>query len=140
MGLSSTDERKETAMAEPWLDVVERVTEFFAPAQLEACARRTGFVRRTSKLTGKVFVALVTLGTWSTRRTSLGQLAAKAARLPTPVDIAPEALHQRMTWRAVAFLRALLQKAFAQLHAGTSGCETGVFISCTAVHIADSTG
>src|SRR5215510_9498943 len=97
MGLSSTDERKETAMAEPWLDVVERVTEFFATAQIEACARRTGFVRRTSKLTGKVFVALVTIGTWSTRKTSLAQLAAKAAQLPTPIDISPEALHQRMT-------------------------------------------
>jgi hypothetical protein len=71
MGLSSTDEGKETAMAEPWLDVVEKVTEFFAPAQLEACARRTGFVRRMSKLTGKVFLALVTLGAWSTRKTSL---------------------------------------------------------------------
>jgi hypothetical protein len=49
-------------MAEPWLDVVERVTEVFATAQFEACARRTGFVRRTSKLTGKVFVALVRWG------------------------------------------------------------------------------
>jgi hypothetical protein len=35
-------------MAEPWLDVVEKGTEFFATAQIEACARRTGFVRRTS--------------------------------------------------------------------------------------------
>ncbi len=77
-------------MAEPWLDVVEKVTEFFATAQFEACARRTGFVRRTSKITGKVFVALVTLGAWSTRKTSLGQLAAKAAQLPTPVAFCPK--------------------------------------------------
>jgi len=47
-------------MVEPWLDVVEKVTEFFASAQIEACARRTGFVRRASKITGKVFLALVT--------------------------------------------------------------------------------
>ena len=71
-------------MPEPWLGVVEKVTEFFVTAQIEACARRTGFVRRTSKLTGKVFLALVTVGTWSQRRTSLGQLAAKAAQVPTP--------------------------------------------------------
>ena len=127
-------------MAEPWLGIVEKVTEFFASSQLEACARQTGFVRRTSKITGKVFLALVTLGAWSLRRTSLGQLAAKAAQLPTPVDISPEALHQRMTGRAVAFFRALLQQAFAQLQAGTTGCETGIFTSFTAVHIADSTG
>lgn len=127
-------------MPEPWLGVVEKVTEFFATAQIEACARRTGFVRRTSKLTGKVFLALVTVGTWSTRRTSLGQLAAKAAQLPTPVDISPEALHQRMTQRAVAFLQAMLQRAFAQLHTGETSGDTALFTAFTAVHIADSTG
>src|SRR5215475_8646877 len=127
-------------MAEPWLGVVEKITEFFATAQIEAYARRTGFVRRTSKITGKVFLALVTLGAWGTRRTSLGQLAAKAAQLPTPVDISPEALHQRMNRRAVAFLRALLQRAFVQLHMSTPGCDNELFASFTAVHIADSTG
>ncbi len=127
-------------MVEPWLDVVEKITEFFAPAQIEACARRTGFVRRTSKITGKVFLALVTLGAWSARRTSLGQLAAKGAQLPTPVDFSPEALHQRMTQRAVAFLRALLQQAFAQLHTGKTVCDTELFTPFTAVHLADSTG
>jgi hypothetical protein len=119
---------------------VEKVTEFFATAQVEVCARRTGFVRRTSKLTGKVFLALVTLGTWSTRKTTLGQLAAKAAQLPTPVDISPEALHQRMTRRAVAFLQALLQQAFGTLQAGSTVCDPELFASFTAVHIADSTG
>jgi hypothetical protein len=130
----------ETAMTEPWLGVVEKGTEFFATAQIEVCARRTGFVRRTSKITGKVFLAVLTMGTWGTRRTSLGQLAAKAAHLPTPVDISPEALHQRMTQRAVAFLRALLQQAFAQLQRGDTVCDAELFASFTAVHIADSTG
>src|SRR5499426_806075 len=127
-------------MAEPWLGIVEKVTEFFATAQIEACARHTGFVRRSSKLTGKVFLALVTVGAWSTRKTSLGQLAAKAAHVPTPVEISPEALPQRMTRRAVAFLRALLQRAFAKLHTGDTVCEVELFTPFTAVHIADSTG
>jgi hypothetical protein len=140
MGMSSTHDGKETAMAEPWLGVVEKITEFFTTAHLEACARRTGFVRRTSKLTGKVFVALVTLGAWSTRKTSLGQVVAKAAQLPMAVDVSPEALHQRMTQRAVAFLRELLQRAFAQLHTGETIGNAELFASFTAVHIADSTG
>lgn len=126
-------------MAEPWLGIVEKVTEFFATAQVEASARRTGFVRRTSKITGKVFLALVPLGTWSTCKTSLAPLAAKAAQLPTPVDMSPEALHQRMTRRAVAFLRALLQRAFAQLHRGDTVCDAELVATFTAVHIADST-
>jgi hypothetical protein len=140
MGMSFSNEAKETAMVEPWLDVVEKVTEFFATAQIEACARRTGFVRRTSKITGKVFLALVTFGTWSLAKTSLAQLTAKGAQLPTPVAFSPEALHQRMTSRAVAFLRALLQRAFAELHTVNPWCDDGLFAGFTAVHIADSTG
>ena len=127
-------------MAEPWCGVVEKITEFFATAQIEACARRTGFVWRTSKITGKVFLTLVTLGVWSTRKTTLGQLAAKAAQLAAPVDFSPEALHQRMTRRAVAFLQAMLHQAFVKLHTGSTVCDTELFASFTAVHIADSTG
>jgi hypothetical protein len=127
-------------MAEPWLGIVEKLTEFFATDQIEASARRTGFVRRTSKITGKVFLALVTFGVWGTAKTSLAQLAAKAAQWPTPVDISPEALHQRMTRPAVAFLQALLRRAFTKLHAGDTVCDTELFAPFTAVLIADSTG
>jgi hypothetical protein len=45
-----------------------------------------------------------------------------------------------MTQRAVAFLRVLLQRAFAQLHTGTTVCDPELFAAFTAVHIADSTG
>jgi len=56
------------------------------------------------------------------------------------VDSSPEALHQRMTQRAVAFLRVLLQRAFAQLHTGTTVCDPELFAALTAVQLADSTG
>jgi Transposase DDE domain len=127
-------------MAEPWLSAVESLTEFFSAAHIEASARRTGFVRRASKLTGKVFLALMTFGAWSTTKTSLAQLAAKGAQLPQPVAVSPEALHQRMTHRALAFLQEMIQTAFATLHKGDTGCEDGVFTAFSAVHIADSTG
>ena len=41
---------------------VEKLTEFFATDQIEASARRTQFVQRASKITGKRFLALVTFG------------------------------------------------------------------------------
>ena len=117
MGVSSANEGEETADGRTVDHEWERITEFFATALIYlACARRTGFVRRTSKLTGKVFLALVTLGTWSTRQTSLGQLAAKAAHVTLRCGHSPKALHQRMTQRAAAYLRALLQRAFALLN------------------------
>ena len=127
-------------MAEPWLSTVEKLTEFFASDQIEASARRTKFVQRASKITGKLFLALVTFGRWSTPKTTVAQLAAKAAQLETPVDFTPAALQQRMTARAVAFLREVLQLAFAQLHAVGTVCEDGLFAAFGRVHIVDSTG
>src|SRR5262245_42165694 len=140
MGLSSTHEEKETAMAEPWLSTVAKVTEFFSMDQIEASARRTKFVQRASKITGKLFLALVTFGRWSTPKTTVAQLAAKAAHLDEPVDITPEALQQRMTARAVAFLQELVQTAFTKLHTGDTICEEGIFAPFPRVHMADSTG
>ena len=78
-------------MAEPWLSTVEKLTEFFAEEHIEASARRTKFVQRASKITGKLFLALVTFGRWSTPKTTVAQLAAKAAQLAVPVDITPAA-------------------------------------------------
>jgi Transposase DDE domain len=127
-------------MAEAWLSTVEKLTEFFATDQIDASARRTKFVQRASKITGKLFLALVTFGRWSTAKTTVAQLAAKAAQLDRPVDITPAALQQRMTDRAVAFLREVLQMAFAQLHAVGSVCEDGLFAAFGRVHIVDSTG
>ncbi len=127
-------------MAEPWLSTVEKLTEFFSSDQIEASARRTKFVQRTSKITGKLFLALVTFGRWSTPKTTVAQMAAKAAQLERPVEITPAALQQRMTERAVAFLREVLQLAFAQLHAVGTVCEDGLFAAFGRVHIVDSTG
>jgi Transposase DDE domain len=127
-------------MAEPWLSTVEKLTEFFSTEHIAASARRTKFVQRRSKITGKLFLALVTFGRWSTAKTTVAQLAAKAAQLDAPVDITPAALQQRMTGRAVAFLQDLLQTAFAKLHAVGTVCEDGLFAAFGRVHIADSTG
>ncbi len=127
-------------MAEPWLSTVEKLTEFFSADQIEGSARRTKFVQRASKITGKLFLALVTFGRWSAAKTTVPQLAAKAAQLEVPVDITPEALQQRMTARAVAFLQELVQTAFTKLHTGDTLCEEGIFAPFPRVHITDSTG
>src|SRR6266545_7304764 len=123
MGLSSLTIRQETAMAEPWLSTVTKLTEFFSADQIEASARRTKFVQRASKITGKLFLALVTLGRWSAPKTTLAQLAARAAQIEQPVAVTPEALQQRMNARAVAFLQDLRRPAFAKLHTGDLVCD-----------------
>src|SRR6266508_5272482 len=140
MGLSSLTTRQETAMAEPWLSTVTKLTEFFSADQIEASARRTKFVQRASKITGKLFLALVTLGRWSAPKTTLAQLAAKAAQVEQPVAVTPEALQQRMNERAVAFLQDMIQTAFTQFHTEDTGCDETLFAAFGRVHIADSTG
>jgi hypothetical protein len=53
------------------------LTDFFSSDDIEAAARRTGFVKRASKLTGTLFLALVTCGAWSDATTTLAPWAAQ---------------------------------------------------------------
>lgn len=127
-------------MADPRLSALTKLTEFFSTDQIEASARRTGFVQRTSKITGKLFLALVTFGSWSTPQTSVAQLAATGAQWQKPVAVSPAALPQRLTRRALAFLQELSQSAFAKLHARDTVGDESLCGSFSAVHSADSTG
>jgi hypothetical protein len=127
-------------MAEHLLSSLTMLTEFFAAAQIEAAARRTGFVKRASKMTGKIFLALVTFGVWSDAKTTCAHLAAQATQLDEPVAVSPEAISQRMHQRAHAFLQEMIQQALAKTHAIDTGCEEAFCAVCTKVSLADSTG
>ena len=119
---------------------IAMVTDFFAADDIEATARRTGFVQRTSKRTGKLFLALVTFGTWSEGKTTLAQLAAKGTQLRQPVEVSPEAIHQRMNKKAMAFLQDMLRQVLAQLQSLTPGWDDGLCSALCKVSITDSTG
>jgi hypothetical protein len=119
---------------------VSMLTDFFTSDDIEATARRTGFVQRASKVTGKLFLALVTFGAWSEAKTSLAQLAAKASQLGQPVAVSPEAIHQRMNKKAIAFLQDLLRQTLAKLQSLDQVYDEGLFPAFTRVYIADSTG
>src|SRR5262245_6953099 len=116
------------------------LTDFFASDDIEAAARRTGFVKRASKVTGKLFLALVTFGAWSDATTTLAQLAAKVTQLDEQVEVSPEAIHQRMNQRALAFLQDMLRQALAKVQAVDQVCDDGLFSDFTRVYLADSTG
>lgn len=116
------------------------LTEFFTTDTIEQTARRRGFVKRASKITGKLFVALVTFGLWSNAKTTLSQLATKVTQLDTHQSVSAEAIHQRMNKRAVAFLQDLIQQALAKIQALNHPCEDDVFKCFTRVYLCDSTG
>lgn len=50
---------------------VSLFTDFLTSDDIEATARRTGIVQRASKMTGNLFLALVTFGTWSEANTTV---------------------------------------------------------------------
>jgi hypothetical protein len=107
---------------------VSMLTEFLTSDDIEATARRTGFVQRASKITGTRFLALMTFGTWREANTTLAPFAAKIPPLGQHVDVAPEALHQRMHQTAMAFLQAMRRQALAKVqaleHVGDDGLCT----------------
>ena len=127
-------------MAEHLLSSLTMLTECLATEHLEAAARRTGFVKRTSKMTGKIFLALVTFGVWSDASTTCAPLAAKATPLDEPVAVSPEAIYQRMHKRAQAFLQEMIQHALAKTHAIEKVCDQAFCAYFTKVYLADSTG
>jgi hypothetical protein len=138
--LLSLTASQETARAEAGLSTGTKLTAFLSADQIEASARRTKFVQRAAKMTGKLWLALVTFGRWSAPQTSLAQLAAKAAQREQPVEVTPEAVQHRRNARAVAFLQDLLQTALTKLHPGDTVCDEALFAPCARVHIADSPG
>ena len=115
-------------------------TEFFAADDIEHTARRTGFVKRASKITGKIFLALVTFGVWSDATTTLAQLAAKVTQLGEQLEVSPEALHQRMHKRALVFLQEMIRQALTKVQALEKVCDDGLFTYFTKVYLVDSTG
>lgn len=127
-------------MAEQPSSMLAMLTECFSGEHIEATARRTGFVQRTSKITGQLFLALITFGSWSDAKTTLAQLAAKASQLGPPVAVSPEALYQRMHKRALAFLQERICTALAKIQACAHGSDESLFAPFARVHIAESPG
>lgn len=116
------------------------LTDFFAADDIEATARRTGFVQRASKITGKLFLALVTFGSWSDAQTTLAQLAAKVPQVVEHLEVSPEAIHQRMNKRALVFLQDLMRQALAKVQTLEKVCDDGLLAYFTKVYLVDSTG
>ena len=116
------------------------LTDFFSSDDIEATARRTGFVKRASKMTGKLFLALVTFGSWSDAQTTLAPLAAKVTQVVEHVEVSPEAIHQRMNKRALFFLQDMIRQALAKVQALEKVCAEGLFTAFPKVYLADSTG
>lgn len=57
-------------MTQHTTDSLTMFTEFFSSDTIEQTARMTGFVQRASKMTGTIFLAVVTFGLWRNANTT----------------------------------------------------------------------
>ena len=119
---------------------VSMVPDCFASDAIEAAVRRTGLVTRTSKLTGTLFLALVTFGAWSDAPTPWAPWAAKVTQVDEQVAVSPEAIHQRLHQRALALLQARLRPALAKVPAVEHVCHDGLLTDFPTVSLAERTG
>ena len=91
------------------------LTDFFASDDIEATARRTGVVKRASKMTGKIFRARVPCGVWRDAATTLAPLAATVPQGGEQLAVSPEALHQRRHKRALVLLQEMIRHALTKV-------------------------
>src|SRR6266536_5548591 len=87
-----------------------KLTTVFAPEHVEALARQSGFIRRSSsKLTGKDFVELMTTAMLEEPAVSLEGLCDLLVDLHPHAEMTPQALHQRINAYAVTYVQEVLQ-------------------------------
>jgi len=90
------------------------VVDFFDADEIEAMARKTGFVERASPLTGLKFLLTFTVGLLNTPDGTLGQLAAfLGASCEAPVS--PQAVDGRISAQAREFMGLCLRQALKML-------------------------
>lgn len=92
-----------------------KLTTVFAPEHLEALARQSEFIQRSSsKLRGKDFVELMTTEMLEAPDISLEGLCDILGQLNPQAQMTPQALHQRINTYAVTYLQEVFQLALRQ--------------------------
>lgn len=92
-----------------------KLTTIFDPESLEALARRSQFIQRSSsKLSGKDFVELMTTELMQEPAVSLEGLCDRLVDLNPQAEMTPQALHQRINPYAVTYLQEVFQLALRQ--------------------------
>lgn len=85
----------------------DSIKPFFSRDELDQLARDTGFVQRTSKLNGSLFLDLLVFNSENLKQQSLNDLTV-VLKDEHDVDITKQSLHERFNESAVIFLKQAL--------------------------------
>jgi IS4 transposase len=107
----------------------------FEPGQVAHWAKETGFIRRERALSGWAFLLMLTVGRAGMKHSSLAGLVAAGQ-----LAMSREALHQRFTAAAAAFLERSLLHVLQQAPASQAVLAAGLLDPFRRVLIADSSG
>lgn len=124
------------------VQVGERLRGLFHKPALEALARESGFVKRsTSQLKGAEFVQLLTTEMLEEPTVSYEGLCDRLHQLNPEVNLTPQALAQRLTSEgAESYLHAVLQRALAEnLKPTEAALDSGLLAPFGRVLLQDST-
>ncbi len=118
-----------------------KLTTVFDPEHLEALARQSEFIQRSSsKLSGKDFVEVMTTEMIEDCAVSLEGLCDILGHLNPQAQMTPQALHQRINPSAVAYLQEVFQLALRQqLEPVCARLPLGALASFGRVLLEDST-
>ena len=110
---------------------------FFSEAKMEQLARECALVERKSPITGFKFLLTFTTGLLNTPNGTLAQRTAFLSSV-CQIEVSPQALDERMSVAAVAFMRGCLEKALAMAKRPRE-FDRGVLAEFDPVYIIDST-
>ena len=113
------------------------VKQFFGESA-EQIAQKTTFVRRTSKMTGSLWLQMWVLGLLETPQSALGQLA-EWCDDQWGLHITSQGIHDRLSDAAVAFMKAMFALAVAMFRQ-TVPIPITLLTQFQAVNVFDSTG
>ena len=117
---------------------IQQIVNFFQIDLIDEIAKATKFIQRVRKLSAITFLGIFTFGLIQQPDASLGQLVRIGKQIMPHFNITPEGLHQKITNKAVNFLKAL----FAQsLYLSASAAETvmPLLSPFSKIHLLDST-
>lgn len=86
-----------------------KMLQEFLSKEAEQCSRESGFVLRQSKMTGACFATTLIMSWLANPEATLNDLIQSSSELG--ITITESGLHQRLNDRAVAFMKALLERS-----------------------------
>jgi hypothetical protein len=115
--------------------ISEKMVQFFSNEGVEEAARQTGFVRRTSAITGMRFLKAVVMGFLEKPGSSLNDLA--QSFLDLGVEVSAQGIDERINGFSVKFLKAIFAQAL-ELFKNKCPLPLSVLQQFSAINIVDS--